>query len=188
MDLKKIQTQLKYRVEPSPDGGFIARPDDPSVPVIEGRTREEVQQKIRTQAFHNLAAEFPMLKGVLDDQLEKTSDGKTSTTFIVRTNSGEKQVITSATPDQVRQFAKGMGALLGKNFADLAESIVLQGTVNKRTLTTEEKTILNANPGNPDRGIVGNAPIVPENANRWPWIALGLLVIAAVMYALLYHR
>ncbi len=188
MDLKQLKIQLKYRIEPSPDGGFIARPDDPSVQSIEGRTREEVQQKIREQAFFNLAAEFPPLKKVLESQLQHPGDGKTSTTFIVRSSGGEKQVITSATPEQTSLFAKGMGSLLGKTFPDLAESVVLQGTVNRRTLTTEEKTVLNASPSDPDQTILGNAPIVPETAARWPWILLGSLLIGTVMYLFLNHR
>ncbi len=188
MDLKQLKMQLKYRIEPSPDGGFIARPDDPSAQSIEGRTREDVQQKIREQAFFHLAAEFPRLKKVLEFQLQHPGDGKTSTTCVVRSGGGENQVTTSATPERMSLFAKGMSSLLGKAFPDLAESVVLQGTVNRRTLTTEEKTVLNASPRNADQTIVGNAPIVPETATRWPWILLGFLLIGAVMYLFLNHR
>ena len=35
-----------YRIEPKPEGGFIAHCDDPAVPAIEGATKEEVQQQI----------------------------------------------------------------------------------------------------------------------------------------------
>jgi hypothetical protein len=42
-----VQTsKFSYRIEPKPDGGFIATSSDPGMSPLEGATREEVQQKI----------------------------------------------------------------------------------------------------------------------------------------------
>lgn len=46
MDSKTITTKFRYRIEPKPEGGFIARAEGGSGENIEGATREEVQQKI----------------------------------------------------------------------------------------------------------------------------------------------
>jgi|SRR5215469_2193356 len=46
MDTKTITTKFRYRIEPKPEGGFIARAEEGSAETLEGATREEVQQKI----------------------------------------------------------------------------------------------------------------------------------------------
>lgn len=62
MDLKQLVTRFAYKIEPKPDGGFIARATDPSAPPIEALTREELQQKIRQNILNALSADFPDLK------------------------------------------------------------------------------------------------------------------------------
>jgi hypothetical protein len=62
MDLKRLVAQLAYRIERKPEGGFIARATDPSVPPLEASTREELQKKIQEKIFADLSAEFPGLK------------------------------------------------------------------------------------------------------------------------------
>jgi hypothetical protein len=47
MDLKRLLTQVVYKIETKPEGGFIARATDPTVPALEAPTREELQQKIQ---------------------------------------------------------------------------------------------------------------------------------------------
>ena len=62
MELKHLITRFVYRIEPKPEGGFIARATDPSVPPLEAPTREELQQKIQQTILSGLATEFPGLK------------------------------------------------------------------------------------------------------------------------------
>jgi len=62
MDLKQLITHFAYKIEPRPEGGFVARATDPSVPPIEGATREELQQKIQRNILDALSTEFPALK------------------------------------------------------------------------------------------------------------------------------
>ena len=62
VELKHLVTHFVYRIEPKPEGGFIARASDPSVPPLEAPTREELQQKIQQTILSGLATEFPGLK------------------------------------------------------------------------------------------------------------------------------
>ena len=62
MELKHLITRFVYRIEPKPEGGFIARASDPSVAPLEAPTREELQQKIQQTILAGLASEFPNLK------------------------------------------------------------------------------------------------------------------------------
>src|SRR5205807_9887900 len=41
MEIKRLITHFTYRIEPKPEGGFIAHAADPSVPPLEASTREE---------------------------------------------------------------------------------------------------------------------------------------------------
>src|ERR1700757_3512804 len=62
MELKRLVNQFTSRIDPKPEGGFIAHASDPSVPPLEAPTREELQQKIQQNIFSALSAEFPGLK------------------------------------------------------------------------------------------------------------------------------
>jgi hypothetical protein len=66
MELKKLISQFAYRIEPKPDGGFIARASDPSTPPLEAPTREELLKTIQQKVVADLSAEFPDLKLALD--------------------------------------------------------------------------------------------------------------------------
>jgi len=62
MDLKRLFTQVVYKIEAKPEGGFIARATDPSVPPLEAPTREELQEKIQQKMLSLISEEFPGLK------------------------------------------------------------------------------------------------------------------------------
>jgi len=62
MDFKQLVTHFAYKIEPKPEGGFIARASDPSVPPLEAPTRAELQQKIQQNILKALSNEFPGLK------------------------------------------------------------------------------------------------------------------------------
>ena len=68
MELKRIITKFTYRIEPKPEGGFIAHASDPSLPPLEAPTRLELQQKIQANISAALAAEFPGLKLPAENQ------------------------------------------------------------------------------------------------------------------------
>src|SRR5215469_9725304 len=62
MDLKRLITQVAYKIEAKPEGGFIARATDPSVPPLEAPTREELQQKIQQKILAVISDELPAFK------------------------------------------------------------------------------------------------------------------------------
>jgi hypothetical protein len=68
VELRNLITQFTYRIEPKPEGGFIAHASDPQVAPIEAATREEVQQRIQACIASQLAAQFPGLKLPLENQ------------------------------------------------------------------------------------------------------------------------
>ena len=62
MELKHLATRFTYKIEPKPEGGFIARSTDPTVPPLEAPTREELQHKIQANMVAALSDAFPGLK------------------------------------------------------------------------------------------------------------------------------
>lgn len=56
--IKNPTTRFSYYVEPKPDGGFIARPSDPAMQIIEGTTTEEVQEKIQAKLKEAIGEQF----------------------------------------------------------------------------------------------------------------------------------
>jgi hypothetical protein len=51
MEIHNTTTHFSYKIEKKPDGGFIARSEDPGVETIEGATQEEVMRKIQAKAM-----------------------------------------------------------------------------------------------------------------------------------------
>jgi len=56
MELKRLITHFTYRIEPKPEGGFVARASDPTLTPLEAPTREELQQKIQANIKPALGA------------------------------------------------------------------------------------------------------------------------------------
>ena len=54
-------TKLSYRIEEKPEGGFIARPSDPAMGVLEGVTKEEVQQLVQEKMRALIGQQTPDL-------------------------------------------------------------------------------------------------------------------------------
>ncbi|HKR32488.1 MAG TPA: hypothetical protein VJT08_18540 [Terriglobales bacterium] len=57
MDTKTATTKFRYRIEPKPGGGFIARAEEGPAEIIEGATQEELQQKLNDK-FTGLVGEM----------------------------------------------------------------------------------------------------------------------------------
>jgi hypothetical protein len=203
MDLKNLKTQVTYRIEPKPDGGFIARSTDPNVPSIEGTTREEVQQKMRARAFDTVLASVPAgLRVAFENQLKSDGsvDGKSARSVVFRSSGPDKQVIEVTTREQIDEFAKEFSGLVEKNFPQLAESLAARGRRIK-TATNEETGAIIHTSTHADspydikgvqsiqsNSVPANTPITPEAGSRWPLFVLALLTIAALMYFFFFHR
>lgn len=186
MDIKNLKTEVTYRIEPKPGGGFIARATDPSIPSFEAATREELQEKIRTEALDKLAGEIPALKGVLEQQLRSgLLQGKHSSAFVVRSAGNETKVV-DATAEQVEQFKKDLSSLMQKDFPGLSQSLAAPNegggqASNVETTSIERAISRNPTPGN---NPVANTPILPEASSRWPLAVLAVLILGTLTYFL----
>jgi hypothetical protein len=85
-DIKtEVQTsKFSYRIEPKPEGGFVATPGEPGMPAIEGATREEVQQKIEASITEMIGKELPSVFKLANLALRLN----TKVNFTTRTTSG----------------------------------------------------------------------------------------------------
>ena len=68
MEIKHTLERFAWRIEPKPEGGFIARCNDASVPPLEADNRIELQRKVRENITAHLATQFPSLKISLDKE------------------------------------------------------------------------------------------------------------------------
>jgi len=71
MDIANTVSRIAWRIERKPEGGYIARCSDTSVPPLEGATEAEVKEKVREQITAELAAKFPALKIDISKPLSK---------------------------------------------------------------------------------------------------------------------
>jgi hypothetical protein len=59
MEIRKTNVQLAYKIEEKPEGGFIARSDDASAEPIEGATKAELFEKMRTRSAELIGEKLP---------------------------------------------------------------------------------------------------------------------------------
>jgi len=67
LEFERTIKKFLYRIEAKPEGGFIARSKDSTLPPIEGATRAEVQQKIQQSIAADFTAQFPALKPAFEN-------------------------------------------------------------------------------------------------------------------------
>lgn len=68
MEIKRTISRVIYRIEPKPEGGFIARCDDPTVPPLEAASRFELEQQIQDKITSEVESQIPGLKISLEKQ------------------------------------------------------------------------------------------------------------------------
>ena len=121
MEIKKLLTQFVYRIEPKPEGGFIARPSDPSAPALEAPTREELQCKIRANIASAISTEFPGLKLPIQNQQLNISfhiEHKPDGSLDIHSGDPAAASIQGTSGDEVEsQFAEKLLAMVGKHLA-----------------------------------------------------------------------
>jgi hypothetical protein len=144
MELKSLITHFTYRIEPKPEGGFIAHTTDPTVPPLEAPTREELQRKIQENIAAGLASEFPGLKLPLENQQLKFAfhiERKPGGGFAIHSADPNAQPIEGATHEAIENhFAEKLIAFVGKHFmSELSQAFAAQGSgdikvfVNRKT-------------------------------------------------------
>ena len=205
MDIKRLITHFTYRIEPKPEGGFIAHATDPSVPPLEAPTREELQQKIQANIATALAAEFPGLKLPLENKEVNFAfhiEHKPGGGFILQSTDGKELPIAGSTHAEIENHfaAKILGAL-GKAFVpELSQALASQlgsgdvkVVVNRKVSFSTSSPKLSSgdassmqleNPNLPNVLNPANSPITPEPSNLWPIVRflLAALILVGLMY------
>jgi hypothetical protein len=128
VELKRLITKFTYKIEPKPEGGFIARPSDPMLPPLEAPTRLELQQKIQANISAALAAEFPGLKLPSENQQLKFDfhiEAKPGEGFTIRSHDPNTASIEGATHEEIEHpVAEKLANALGKYmFPELSQAI-----------------------------------------------------------------
>ena len=122
MEIKRLVSKYVYRIEPKPEGGFIARASDPNIPAIESATRGELQRKIQSTIFAGLGTDFPGLKLPLPSgelkfafHVEKRPDGS----FDIHSSEPASGPFNAANHDQVEShFAEKLISFVGKHMLE----------------------------------------------------------------------
>ena len=123
MELKHFLSQVTYRIEPKPEGGFVARGSDPSIPPLEAPTRQELDQKIQQNTLATLGTampgfNFPETEGTkFSFHIEHKPDGG----YILRSSNPNEPSIEGTTHEEIeRQFAEKFLGFAGKAFMPFA--------------------------------------------------------------------
>lgn len=206
MESKQITTQVTYRVEPKPGGGFIAHPTEGSGSTLEAPTREDLQEKIREQSLSSVLAEFPGLQA-RENKASGTTfhiDRKPGGSFAAHSDDPNAEVIEGTTKEEVE--TKLVEKYLGMANKDLLQKFVqavnAQGStdikvvVKSTTSTTSIPGLLKEGFGSwkapavtaarqssevtPDPGNQGqlnNSPIVPEANGSWKVFAVAIVLV-----------
>ena len=143
MDIQTITRKYAYKIEAKPEGGFIARASDPSVPPIEGATREEVQRKIREAMAAGLAQAFPGLKIPLETKnakLEFHVERKPEGGFSVHSTEIGTPTMAPATHEKVDHMAEKLLGLVDKHFPEFSRALAEQATSDEVQIITQQKT------------------------------------------------
>lgn len=194
MELKKLVSQFAYRIEPRPEGGFIAHASDPSIPPLEAPTRDELLKLVQQKVMGNLFTQFPELKSALDGSqhqfafhVERTPAGGFS---IHSADPNAAPVHATTEQDLQSHVLQKILNVAGKNFLpQLAQAIAAQANVadvkvvvkktsfkinadsDKVTLasptpSTAQTTLDGTSFTNPNLGkVIDASPITPEPSN-----------------------
>lgn len=152
MELKRLITNFTYRIEPKPEGGFIAHATDPTVPPLEAPTREELQRKIQANIAAGLASEFPGMRLPLENRelkfafhIERTPGGG----FTIHSADPNAPPIEGATHEEIEShFAEKLINFVGKHFMpELSQALAAQGKLGDIQVFVNRKPGFTVNPG-----------------------------------------
>ena len=210
MEIKRLITHFTYRIEPKPEGGFIAHATDPSLPPLEAPTREELQQKIQANIAAAVAAEFPGLKLPLENKEVKFAfhiEHKPGGGFVLQSTDGKELPITGSTHAEIESpFAEKILGALGKALMpELSQALAGQlGSGDVKVSVNRKVSFSTSSPkfwsGGASSMPVGNAnfsttlnstnsPITPEPSNIWPIVRflLAAVILAGLVYFFRYR-
>lgn len=172
MEFKRLVQQFTYRIEPKPEGGFIARSADPTVPPLEAPTREELQQQIQARTRAVLQEKFPGLKLPVPEnkhvEWQVHIDRKPGGGFTVHSDQqGTDLSVSPAAQEKVDHFAEELLGFVDKHFPDLSQALAAQiGGKDIQVFATEQGKIkLKRNPPPAAlQALLPTQPMQPANA------------------------
>jgi hypothetical protein len=214
MDLKRIISTFTYRIEPKPQGGFIAHASDPSLPPLEAATRQELQQKIQANIGAALANEFPELRLPSGNQPVKFDfhiEAKPGGGFSLHSHDPNATTIEGASHEEIEHpFAERLAGVVGKYLLpELSQALAKQGGSGDIKVFVDRKVSFTAKSGFQKPGFDStqdlqptsalqprdansggvvdagdSSPITPEASNSWP--IFRFLLTLLVIAALMY--
>lgn len=145
MELKRLVEQFAYRIEPKPEGGFIAHTSDPSVPPIEAPTRQELQHKIQQNISSILSAEFPGLRfpaGATQTQFAFHVERNPAGGFSIHSADPTAEILHASTQQELEShFLEKLLTFAGKHFIpELAQALAAQGGASDIKVVVNRKT------------------------------------------------
>jgi hypothetical protein len=162
VDLKRIVSTFTYRIEPKPQGGFIAHASDPSLPPLEASTRQELQQKIQANIGAALAKEFPGLNlpsgnlpsgdpaaGSKELKFDFHIEARPGGGFSLHSHDPNATTIEGASHEEIEHpFAEKLAGVVGKYFLpELTQALAKQGGSGDIKVFVDRKVSFTANPG-----------------------------------------
>jgi hypothetical protein len=127
MDLKYLTQKFVYRIEAKPEGGFIARAADPTVPALEAPTREELQQKIQAKVITALGERLGGLKIPVSSKQQGNwefhIDRKPEGGFSVHSEQQGPPTVDPATHQKIDHTAEEVLGFVEKHFPDLSKAL-----------------------------------------------------------------
>jgi hypothetical protein len=107
MEVKRTISRVIYHIEPKPEGGFIARCDDPNVPPLEAASRFELEQQIQDKITSEVESQIPGLKISIEKKfvsLDNQADG--GSIFPSGMESSPKQAVEQWLTDKAVNFVE----------------------------------------------------------------------------------
>jgi hypothetical protein len=146
MELINFIKRFAYRIEPKPEGGFIARSTDPTAPSLEAPTREELQQKIQANLVAALQERFPGMKLPLPNQALK-NPGVQYEVHVERKPGGGFSVHSEdasgkepADHEKLDHMAEGLLDFVDKHFPQISEAIATEAGSRDMKVLVDKKT------------------------------------------------
>jgi len=145
VDIKRLVSHFTYRIEPNPEGGFVARATDPAIPALQANTREELQQKIQSNINMALAAEFPGLKLPLENRTTRFDfhiEPKPGGGFAIHSADPNVKPIEGATHEEIENpFLEKLVGFVGKHVPpEMLQALAAQGNSGQIKISVTRKT------------------------------------------------
>lgn len=210
MHIRRTVTSFSYKIESKPEGGFIARSSDPSIPSLEAETREELQKQIQAKVASVVSAETGGLGSPFGNkEISLRFNPKANFSLHADGTGGD------ASPERIEEAAELLGGIVGANFPELSAALAAQKTNSdsennpttsldvagqevKVKITTQRfggrsfQAGQNRDEAKLPDGTAGfaNSPITPEAGSfgRVLGVLAAILIAAAVMYLLVYRH